>query len=70
MAGKTSDSQLRASKKYLAQFKEIRIRMLPAEHEAIITHAKAMGDKSTAAFISRAIHETMERDLAKNMPEN
>ena len=63
MAGKTSDSQLRASKKYLAQFKEIRIRTLPDEHEAIVAHAKAMGDKSTVAFISRAIHETMERDI-------
>ena len=70
MAGKTSDSQLRASKKYLAQFKEIRIRTLPDEHDAIVAHAKAMGDKSTVAFISRAIHETMERDLAEKGPEN
>ena len=70
MSGKTSDSQLRASKKYLAQFKEIRIRTLPAEHETIVAHAKAMGDKSTVAFISRAIHETMERDLARNQEEN
>ena len=70
MAGKTSESQLRASKKYLSQFKEIRIRTLPEEHDAIIAHAKAMGDKSTVAFISRAIHETMERDLAsKNESE-
>lgn len=70
MAGKTSDSQLRASKKYLAQFKEIRIRTLPDEHDAIVAHAKAMGDKSTVAFISRAIHETIERDLAEKGPEN
>ena len=70
MAGKTSDSQLRASKKYLAQFKEIRIRTLPDEHDAIVAHAKAMGDKSTVAFISRAIHETMERDLAEKDAEN
>lgn len=69
MAGKTSDSQLRASKKYLAQFKEIRIRTLPDEHEAIVAHAKAMGDKSTVAFISRAIHETMERDLQRKEQE-
>jgi predicted HicB family RNase H-like nuclease len=49
-------------KKYLSQFKEIRIRVLPEEHEEIVAHAKKMGDKSTVAFISRAIHETMERD--------
>lgn len=70
MAGKTSDSQLRASKKYLAQFKEIRIRTLPDEHDAIVAHAKAMGDKSTVAFISRAIHETMERDLVEKDSQN
>ena len=57
MSRKTSESQLRASKKYLAQFKEIRIRTLPEEH--------TMGDKSTVAFISRAIQETMERDNEK-----
>ncbi len=65
MSRKTSESQLRASKKYLAQFKEIRIRTLPEEHEAIVAHAKTMGDKSTVAFISRAIQETMERDNEK-----
>ena len=58
----TPDYQKQAVKKYLSKFKEIRIRTLPDEHDAIVAHAKAMGDKSTVAFISRAIHETMERD--------
>ena len=62
---KKTEAQRRALKKYLSKFKEIRLRVLPDEHEAIVAHAKAMGDKSTVAFISRAIHETMERDLEK-----
>lgn len=61
----TPEYQKQAIKKYLSKFKEIRIRTLPEEHDAIVAHAQAMGDKSTVAFISRAIHETMERDLAK-----
>ena len=62
MANKTPQYQIDASKRYLSKFKEIRIRILPDEHDAIVAHAKAMGDKSTVAFISRAIHETMARD--------
>ncbi len=61
----TPEYQKKAIKKYLSKFKEIRIRTLPEEHDAIVRHAQAMGDKSTVAFISRAIHETMERDLEK-----
>ncbi len=63
MPNKTPEYQKKAVKKYLAKFKEVKLRFLPEEHEAIVAHAKAMGDKSTAAFIARAIHETMERDL-------
>lgn len=66
----TPEYRRKAVKKYLSKFKEIRIRTLPDEHDAIVAHAKAMGDKSTVAFISRAIHETMERDLAERGPEN
>ena len=65
MAKKTPDYQLRAVKKYQERFREIRFRVLPEEQEAIIAHAKAMGDKSTSAFLIRAVKETMERDLAK-----
>ena len=65
MAKKTPDYQIRAVKKYQERFREIRFRVLPEEQEAIIAHAKAMGDKSTSAFLIRAVKETMERDLAK-----
>lgn len=69
MPNKTPDYQINAVKKYLAKFKEVKLRFLPDEHEAIVAHAKAMGDKSTVAFISRAIHETMERDLQRKEQE-
>ena len=70
MSNKTPEYQINAVKKYLSKFKEVKLRLLPEEHEAIVSHAKAMGDKGTVAFISRAIHETMERDLDKNREEN
>ena len=56
-----SDSQKRASKKYLSQFSELKIRVLPEQRDEIQAHAKKMGE-STAAFMKRAILETMERD--------
>ncbi len=65
MANKTPDYQIRAVKKYQEKFKEIRFRVLPEEQEAIIAHAVAFGDKSTSAFLIRAVKETMERDYAK-----
>lgn len=65
MANKTPDYQIRAVKKYQEKFREIRFRVLPEEQEAIIAHAKAVGDKSTSAFLTRAVRETMERDNEK-----
>ena len=56
-----SESQKRASKKYLSQFAELKIRVLPEQRDEIQEHAKKMGE-STAAFIKRAIDETMARD--------
>lgn len=64
MENKTSDSQLKATKKYLSKFKDVKIRLLPEEHAQISEHAKATGE-STAAFIKRAIAETIERDNNK-----
>lgn len=64
MAEKTPEYQLRAAKKYHAKFREMRFRVLPEEQELIIAHAKEAGDKSTSAFIIRAIREAMERDKA------
>ncbi len=65
MPNKTPEYQINAVKKYLSKFKEVKLRFLPEEHAAIVAHAKTMGDKSTVAFISRAIQETMERDNEK-----
>lgn len=56
-----SESQKRASKKYLSQFAELKIRVLPEQRDEIQAHAKKMGE-STAAFIKRAIDETIVRD--------
>ena len=56
-----SESQKRATKKYLSQFAELKIRVLPEQRDEIQAHAKKMGE-STAAFIKRAIDETMARD--------
>ena len=58
----TPEYQKKAIKKYLSKFKEIRVRVLPERHEEIVSHAKKMGDKSTVAFVERAIRETMDRD--------
>ena len=55
-----SESQKRASKKYLSQFAELKIRVLPEQRDEIQAHAKK--EESTAAFIKRAIDETMARD--------
>lgn len=70
MANKTPDYQIKAVKKYQDKFKEIRFRVLPEEQEAIIAHAKAAGDKSTSAFLIRAVRETMERDRIKQEKQN
>lgn len=60
----TSESQKKAIKKYLSKFVDIKIRVAPEYRTAIQEHAAAMGE-STAAFITRAIRETMERDQPK-----
>ena len=56
-----SESQKRASKKYLSQFAELKIRVLPEQRDEIQAHAKKMGE-STAAFIKRAIDEAIDHD--------
>lgn len=70
MAGdkKTSESQLRATKKYLSQFADFKVRITPEYRTEIQQHAKAMGE-STAAFVKRAIAETMERDRKQKEEE-
>ena len=60
----TSDSQLRANKKYHAKFEMVRIRVSPEDKEAIDVHAETIGE-SVNSFVRRAIFETIERDLEK-----
>ena len=63
MKNKTSEARLKANKKYLSQFKDVKIRLKPNEHEELQEHAKNTGE-SVAAFIKRAIAETIKRDNA------
>lgn len=59
---KTSESQLKAAKKYLSKFADVKIRVEPEWRDAIQKHADSVGE-SMSAFIKRAIAETMARDL-------
>ena len=61
---KTSESRLKANKKYLSKFADIKIRVEPEWRDTIQEHASSVGE-STSAFIKRAITETMARDQAK-----
>lgn len=61
MENKTSEARLKANKKYLSQFKDVKIRLKPNEHEELQEHAKNTGE-SVAAFIKRAIAETIKKD--------
>ena len=65
---KTSESQLRATKKYLSKFCDIKIRVEPEQRDVIQSHANFVGE-SMSSFIKRAIAETMARDLEKSKTE-
>ena len=58
---KSSASRLKANKKYLSKFVDIKIRVTPKERERLQEHALDMGE-SVASFIKRAIREAMLRD--------
>lgn len=58
---KTPEYQLKANKKYLSKFADIKIRVLPEFRTEIQAHAASMGE-SMAEFLRRAIVEAMERD--------
>lgn len=60
----TPESKKRAIQKYLSKFVDMKIRVTPEYHEIIKQHAASLGE-SSAAFIKRAIAETMERDKNK-----
>jgi uncharacterized protein (DUF1778 family) len=61
---KTSESRLKANKKYLSKFADIKIRVDPTQRDIIQKHADSIGE-SMSSFIKRAISETMSRDLEK-----
>lgn len=63
-----SEAQIRAHKKYMENFVEVKVRMTPEKRETIKIHAKKQGE-STTSFINRAIDETMERDNSA-LPED
>lgn len=56
-----TEAQARASKKYMSQFVESKIRWTEELRDKVRKHAEARGE-SLNAFINRAIAETMERD--------
>ena len=59
-----TEAQIRAHKKYMENFVEVKVRMTPEQWEQVKAHAQTMGE-STTAFINRAITETMQRDSDK-----
>ena len=56
-----SEAQMRAHRKYMEKFVEIKVRVTPEKRAAIQEHAQAMGESATT-FINRAIDHEMERD--------
>ena len=63
-----TEAQIRAQKKYMENFVEIKVRMTPDRREQVKAHAQAVGE-STTAFINRAIDEAMQRDLEKGQEQ-
>ena len=59
-----TEAQIRAHKKYMENFVEVKVRMTPERREQVKAHAQTIGE-STTAFINRAIDEAMQRDLGK-----
>ena len=57
---KTSDAQLRATKKYHAKFFEVRFRVLPELHDSIVKYADEAG-QSVTAFLIEAVKEKISR---------
>lgn len=60
----TSESQLKANKKYHAKFERISIRVSPDEKQEIEAHANEQKE-SVNAFVQRAIREAITRDTKK-----
>lgn len=58
---KSTEAQIRASRKYMERFVEVKVRMTPEQRTEVQSHAAKQGESATA-FINRAIKETMTRD--------
>ncbi len=56
-----TEAEIRAQKKYMKKFCEVKVRMTKEQRTIVQEHAASM-QESTTAFINRAIDETMERD--------
>ena len=56
-----TEAEIRAQKKYMERFCEVKVRMTTERRSIVQQHAANM-DESTTAFINRAIDETMEQD--------
>ncbi len=56
-----TDAEIRAQKKYMEKFCEVKVRMTTERRAGVQEHAANMGE-STTAFINRAINETILRD--------
>lgn len=59
-----TEAEIRAQKKYMEKFCEVKVRMKTDKRTAIQEHAASKGESATA-FINRAIDETIERDNQK-----
>lgn len=59
-----TEARIRAHKKYMSKFVEVKVRMTPEKRAVIQAHAKRRGESATE-FINRAIDAQMERDGAE-----
>ncbi len=57
-----TEAQKKAQKAYMEKFMRVEVRMTPEKRAIVHAHAEAQGE-SVNGFISRAIDETIERDL-------
>lgn len=59
-----TEAEIRAQKKYMEKFCEVKVRMTTERRAEVQEHAASMRE-STTAFINRAIDETIDRDNQK-----
>jgi len=63
-----TEAQLRASKKYHAQFDDIKVRVPKGQRKIWQEHA-ASCNESLNLFITRAVYQTMEQDKKREKTE-